>query len=104
MERCENPMQRRNKARPTIKMPFWKQDGKRWFAEKADLLKAIEASGRAEEQLKSKLGAGYAELLEALEGKRLEGWTVSHIEWGLTPESEQKPRQPTHSWPPNRQE
>lgn len=69
-------------------MPFWKKDGELWYAERADLEAAIQASGHSDDNLRRKLGAGYAELREALNGKRLGGWSVSHLEWGLTPDSD----------------
>ena len=68
-------------------MSLWKKDGDLWYAERADLEAAIAASGHSEDILRRKLGAGYSELQEALRGKRLGGWTISHLEWGLTPEN-----------------
>lgn len=83
-------MKKRSNSKPQIKMPFWQRDGKLWYAEEADLRDAIQSSGVSELELKRKLGAGYDELLAALEGKRLGSWTVAHIEWGLLPESTSK--------------
>ena len=91
---------KRNKAKPPIKMPFWKKDGDLWYAERAELEAAIQTAGHSEENLKRKLGAGYGELLEALKGKRLSGWSVSHLEWGLTPDNH--PAFPSHSFPPRK--
>ncbi len=69
-------------------MGFWKRDGDLYYADPVDLEEAIERSGHSEDVLRRKLGAGYLELLEALNGKRLSGWTVSFLEYGLTPDSE----------------
>lgn len=78
-------MARRFKPQPPIKMSFWKRDGKRWYVEPTDLQAAIKNSGISDEVLRHRLGAGYRHLQEALEGKRIDGWTVTHIEWGLKP-------------------
>jgi hypothetical protein len=78
----------RNKAVPPIKMSFWKRDGNLYYADANDLEEAIQLSGHTQDVLKRKLGAGYSELLAALKGKRLGGWTVWFLERGLTPESE----------------
>ena len=78
-------MRRRNPTKAPINMTFWKRDGELWYADAKDLLEAIKVSGNSEEALKRKLGAGYIKLQEALSGARLTDWTVSHIEWGLTP-------------------
>lgn len=81
-------MKARSKAKPPIEAPFWRKDGELYYAKRSDLESAIRASGHSEEALKRRLGAGYAELEAALEGKRISGWSVSHIEWGLKPEKD----------------
>ena len=90
-------MRRRSNSKPKITLPFWKQDGRLWYVEAADLETAIKASGHSEAILRRRLGAGFEELQNALMGKRLDGWTVSHIEWGLMPELSELPR--SHSTP-----
>lgn len=84
-------VRRRNPTPPPIRMPFWKKDGKLWYAERADLVTAIAKAERSEEDIKRIMGVGYIHLLDALDGKRIEGWSVVHIETGIRPESEIKP-------------
>lgn len=79
-------MKRLSSSQPKITFAFWRSEGKHWYAERSDLEAAIRSSEHSEEALKRRLGAGYNELLQAMDGKRLTGWTVSHIEWGLGPE------------------
>ena len=82
---------RRNPARPPIKLSLWKKDGDLWFAERADLEAAVLQSGRSESDIKRQMGVGYSHLLDALEGKRIDGWAAAHIEWGIRSEGESKP-------------
>lgn len=92
-------MSRRFKPKPPIKWNIWKADGKFWYADKVDIASAISRSKRSDADIRARLGAGYCHLVEALHGKRLDGWSVVHVEWGLTPESDLQPNQ-MHSWPP----
>lgn len=77
---------RRNKAKPPIKLPFWKKDGDLWFADPADLQNAIVSSGLPIETIQKRMGVGYGHIQEVLDGKRIDGWAVTHIEWGISPE------------------
>jgi len=78
-------MPRSRITRAPVSAAYWKQDGKLWFAERTDLEKAIRDSGATEYELKSKMGRGYESMIEALEGKRIEGWTAYFIETQLLP-------------------
>jgi hypothetical protein len=90
-------MARRFKPQPPIKMSFWKRDGKFWYAEPSDIQEAIARSGVPEKLIRERMGAGYHYIQDILEGKRLEGWSIAHIEWGLSPKI--KPASTPHSWP-----
>jgi hypothetical protein len=79
-------MARRFKATAPIKMAFWKPNGKLWYAVVADLENAIRISGHSDAILRNRLGAGYHYTQDILDGKRIDGWAVSHIEWGLPPQ------------------
>lgn len=78
---------RRNKAEPPVKMAFWKKDGKLWYADAEDLKAAIRISDRSDDEIKKRMGVGHRHLIDALEGKRIDGWAVAHIEWGIIHES-----------------
>jgi hypothetical protein len=91
-------MARRFKAQPPIKLNFWKRDGKLWFAEPADLEAVIKQSGLSDKEIQKRMGAGYKYIQEVLDGKRIDGWAVSHIEWGIN--SDLLSTTPMHSWPP----
>ncbi len=80
-----SPMPKSRITRAPVSAPYWKKEGKLYFVERADLEKAIQDSGATEYELKSKMGQGYDSMLEALEGKRIEGWTAYFIETQLTP-------------------
>ena len=90
-------MPRRFRPTPPIKMAFWKAEGKLWYAEPKDLLEAIEASGHSHKLIQTRMGAGYHYIQDILDGKRIDGWAVCQIEWGLSPEREGLN---PHSWPP----
>ena len=64
----------------------WKSEGKFWYAERAELEAAVMASKRTEEDIKKRMGVGYHHLADALNGKRLDQFEVSHVEWGIVPE------------------
>jgi len=78
-------MQGKSRAKPAITMKFWKQDGRLFYADTADLLDAIQKSGRSDLDIRSRLGAGHSYLDRLLKGDRLDGWAIAHIEWGLDP-------------------
>lgn len=90
-------MARRFKAKPPIKWPLWKQDGKLWYANPADLKVIIEKSGLSTATIQKRMGVGYKHIQEILDGKHVDGWAVSHIEWGLNTEPVSTPM---HSSPP----
>lgn len=77
------PRRRHNKA--PIKQPYWKQDGKQWYADRESLERAVRDSGSTESELRSKMGQGYFSLQSALEGARVDGWTAHFIESMLEP-------------------
>jgi hypothetical protein len=81
-------MSRRSDYKPKFEMPFWKADGKFWYAEKGDLEAAIKRSCRTEEDLTKRLGAGFHYLKDLLDGKRLDNWAILHVEFGIKPECE----------------
>jgi hypothetical protein len=81
-------MQARNKAKPPIAMTFWKRNGDLYRTDAQDLLKAIQDSGRTQEDIRARAGAGYSYVEKLLNGGGIDGWAASHIEWVLTPESQ----------------
>ena len=81
-------MSRRCNYKPEFKFSIWKPDGKFWYVDRADMEAAIRRSCRDEDDLLKRLGAGYHYLEDLLNGKRLDKWSILHVEWGITPESE----------------
>jgi hypothetical protein len=67
--------------KPTL--PLWKQEGKLWYCERADLEEALKPF--TEDHLKRRLGYGYHHLEKALEGGRLDKFAVGIVEWALSP-------------------
>ena len=76
-------MRRRVDSKPTIRLSIWRIVDGKYFADKAELEKVVVASGRSEDELRRRLGAGYSHLVRALEGQGLGIWEVSHVEWGV---------------------
>jgi hypothetical protein len=78
-------MRGRTKSKPPIQLTIWKPDGKLWYAEKADLERVVKESNVSDEELKRRMLRGYDALLDALNGKRIDGWSVAFIEGALLP-------------------
>jgi hypothetical protein len=76
-------MKSKSKATPKIELPFWKKDGNLWYADPTDIELAVIKCGLDEDGLRRRLGAGYHYLAEAMQGKRFDGWTASHLDWAL---------------------
>lgn len=77
---------RRHIASPRFGLSIWKADGKLWFAEAADLKAAIDSSGVDEIQIQKRMGHGYHYIQDILDGKRIDGWAIVHIEYGISNE------------------
>ena len=71
-------------------MPFWMPDGNLWYAEKSDLEAAIVRSQRTTDDIQRRMGVGYHHLEDALNGKRLDKFAASHVEWEIFADSEIK--------------
>jgi len=53
--------------------------------ERETLEAAIRDCGVSEYLIQQRMGVGYAYIEKALNGERLDGWAVAHIEWGIKP-------------------
>jgi len=45
---------------------------------------AIESFGVSVDDIKNRMGNGYIHIQEVLDGKRIDGWAASHIEFGIS--------------------
>lgn len=79
---------RRYQADPRLSLSIWKKDGNLWYAEPEDLRAIILAEAVPEELIQSRMGYGYHLIQEALEGKRLNIWSISFIEHGILIQSQ----------------
>ena len=76
-------MRKRSKAHPKLELPLWKRDGSMYFVDPPELQIAIRNSQNSDEVIRKRMGYGYRHIEEALQGKRIDEWAASHIEWGL---------------------
>jgi len=76
-------MKRRVNQFPKLTLPFWRQEGKLWYAESAGLVAAVTAMDLDEDDQKRVFGAGFSELHQVLQGKGVDIWSANHIEYGL---------------------
>jgi hypothetical protein len=75
----------RFRRKPNLYLPFWRTDGRTFYAEPADLQDAIEASGQTPDEITSRLGPGRVYLQSLLQGGKISLQAALLVEWGLTP-------------------
>ncbi len=83
---------------PNFRFSFWIEGkGRGYFdrtysCKREDLEAAITQSGIPESLMRSRMGAGFHYLADALGGGMLDRWQVAHIETGMAAVSEQEHR------------
>lgn len=87
---------------PQFQLSIWRKEGQFYSCDRAELEKAMADSEIPPELIASRMGQGFHHLADALAGKRLDRWSVAHIETGLAPVGDNElgfRSQPTTSGP-----
>lgn len=76
-------MPRTQHTLPVLRLSIWKRDGKLYFVEKDDFLSAIINGGKSEEEIKREMQFGFHHIQDLLDGKRIDVWSASFVEYGI---------------------